>query len=442
MSAELSTISTPCSISSPHWTHYLPITGFSSPVAPNVQSCNVFHSIQWAQSRISMTNNMNCQRKTMSFVSSKSVFGLWFPTILTRFGRRPPPKLGSLRGCRRDFSSWPRFGVRRIESAPSIGLRPRKVFDVVNDEARGTPAKKLEDELEAEYLRIIDWVYPSRRADLGVTVELYRRIVGTFVSLIEPLDLVALSRLLGKEVADVRSALRPLSSVFYVDTDSSVPIRCYHATFREFLLTIPTCSTEFHRNFLFDGPQHHLMLRLCVERLLEELSVGMCAETNDYNSLDEIPDFDVKVRAILPSHLRYCCLHWNDHLLTTSKTEYEAVEATLGRLLGSCLLKWIEAMSLLKETKEVIPILVRTKNRSRSSVRCWFSMREYHFHLRFSLVEHVGGTNTNRTACTRSPSDAYRVHDPNPRQPSTHVLFCSSANVSHLPPSAAILHAG
>ena len=110
------------------------------------------------------------------------------------------------------------------------------------------------------------------------------------------------------------------------------------------------------------------MLRLCVERLLEELSVGMCAETSDYNTLDKIPDFDVKVRAILPSHLRYCCLHWNDHLLTTSKNDYEVVEATLGRLLGTCLLNWIEAMSLLRVMDEAIPILVRTKNWIRSSV--------------------------------------------------------------------------
>ena len=258
--------------------------------------------------------------------------------------------------------------VRRIESAPSYGLRPRRVLEIIKNEAKGLPARKLEDELEAEYLRIIDWVYPSRGADLAHTIEVYRRIVGAFISLREPLGLEALSRMLGTEVAEVRSALRPLSSVFFVDTDSSIPIRCYHATFREFLLTVPACSTEFHRNFLFNGPQHHLMLRLCVERFVDELSAGMCAETNDHNSLDEVPDFDAKVRTILPSHLRYCCLQWNNHLLITSKGEYEAVEATLGRLLGSCLLKWIEAMSLLRKTDEAIPVLVRTKHWSRSSV--------------------------------------------------------------------------
>ena len=280
-----------------------------------------------------------------------------------------PVEIGEFAGLSQGLFELAALRVRRIESAPSIGLRPRKVFDDVKDEARGLPAQKLEDELEAEYLRIIDWVYPSRRAGLASTVKLYRHIVGTFVSLREPLHLEALSRLLGLDVADVRSALRPLSSVFFVDEDSSVPIRCYHATFREFLLTIPTCSTEFHRNFLFDGLQHHLMLGLCVERLSEELSVGMCAETNDYNSLDEIPDFDVQVGTILPPHLRYCCLQWNNHLLATPNTEFEVVNATLGRFLGSCLLNWIEAMSLLREMDEAIPILVRTKNWIRSSVR-------------------------------------------------------------------------
>ena len=209
--------------------------------------------------------------------------------------------------------------VRRIESAPSNGLRPRKVFEALMNEAKGLPAKRLEDELEAEYLRIFDWVYPSQGADLDRTVELYRRIVGAFISLRVPQDLEALSQMLGLEVADVRSALRPLSSVFFVDADSSVPVRCYHATFREFLLTIPPLSTEFHRNFMFDGPQHSFMLRVCVERLSSELKPGLCPESHTYDNLKDIPDFDLKMEVILPAHLRYCCLNWNFHLLSTRK---------------------------------------------------------------------------------------------------------------------------
>ena len=258
--------------------------------------------------------------------------------------------------------------VRRIESAPSNGLQFRTVLDTVKNEAKGMPVKKLENELEAEYLRIFDWVYSSRGADLESTVGFYRDIVGAFVSLRSPLGLEALSQMLGLRVAVVRAALDPFSSVFFVDADPAVPIRCYHATFHEFLLTIPPHSTEFHQKFLFDGPQHALMLRLCVERFSQELRAGLCVETNEHDSLDDIPEFDHKVKVLLPCHLRYCCLQWSHHLFSTSTTEIVEVGITLGKFFGTCLLNWIEAMSLLRETNEALSSLRRTSNWYESSV--------------------------------------------------------------------------
>lgn len=264
--------------------------------------------------------------------------------------------------------------VRRIKSGPSIGLPFKTVFDSIKNEATGLPAKRLEMELEKEYLRILDWVYPSDHPDLHHAIQPYRLIVGTFVSLRHPLSLDAMCKILEMDDFAFRTALDPLSSVFCVDADPYIPIRCYHATFREFLLAIPPLSTEFHRMFLFDGPQHSLMLRLCVGQLLLlslELRTGPCAETNDYDFLDDIPDFDVKVGVLLPSHVRYCCLEWSYHLLLTSTDEVVAVESTLAALIQTCLLNWIEAMSLLRETNEALSILVRTSEWYRSRrVRC------------------------------------------------------------------------
>lgn len=260
--------------------------------------------------------------------------------------------------------------VRRIESAPSKGLRPKTVLERLKSEADGSPTKRLENQLEAEYLRILEWAYDSQDPDLDITVELYRRIVGVFVSLREPLALEALSGILGKELADVRSVLRPLSSVFFVDADPSIPIRCYHATFREFLLTIPHRSTDFHRNFLFDGPQNLMMVQVCVERLSQELRMGLCVETTDYDDLHDIPGLDQKLSILLPSYLRYCCLYWNHHLLLTPSNEGDALEAALGIFCGSCLLNWIEAMSLLGRAATAIPILWKTNK--------WYQSRVCH----------------------------------------------------------------
>ena len=234
----------------------------------------------------------------------------------------------------------------------------------------GLPAKRLEDELQAEYIRILGWAYPSHDQDQKRIMDRYRLIVGTFLSLREPLGLDVMARILGMGEFTVRAALSPLSSVFFVDPDSSVPIRCYHATFREFLFTIPPTSTEFHRNFLFDGPEHLSMLRLCVERLSQDLRPGLCSEIYDYDTLDDIPDFDLKMTVTLPPHLRYCCLHWSHHLSPTSSDEFAAVEVTLESFFGSCLLNWIEGMSLLRETNGALSILRRIINWYQTLVCC------------------------------------------------------------------------
>jgi hypothetical protein len=62
-------------------------------------------------------------------------------------------------------------------------------------------------------------------------------IVGSIVTLAEPLSVTSLAALLNVSLPTIVRRLRPLHSVLQVPTDSKTPIRTLHLSFREFLLS-------------------------------------------------------------------------------------------------------------------------------------------------------------------------------------------------------------
>lgn len=258
------------------------------------------------------------------------------------------------------------FHIRRIENAPLTGLPPRDVFEAVQRDARDGKV----DGLETTYLQTLERTYSHHQGpDFDRIVGVYRYTVGVFVSLQEPLTLSALARFLNRDEYRVRLALQPLSSTIFVDPNSLTAVRCYHITFREFLLSNPRGATPFHHNFLFNGPQHILMFRLCVERMDDELRVGILPETSEYDAILNIPNFGMKVSKVIPTHLRYCCLYWSYHLNSITGEDV-TIQGALGVFFEKCLLNWIEAMSLLGELDKAIPMLLRTINWYQNRVCC------------------------------------------------------------------------
>ncbi|KAK6540832.1 hypothetical protein TWF694_008219 [Orbilia ellipsospora] len=66
----------------------------------------------------------------------------------------------------------------------------------------------------------------------------FRQIVGSVVTLADPLDPSSLANLLGVSTGDVYSKLQYLHSVFSVPSDSTQPIRLLHLSFRDFLVNL------------------------------------------------------------------------------------------------------------------------------------------------------------------------------------------------------------
>lgn len=65
-------------------------------------------------------------------------------------------------------------------------------------------------------------------SDIEELVSLFRRIVGSIVTLFSPLSIVGLSRLLAVSSYEVREILHPLSSALQIEDDEDAPVQIFH----------------------------------------------------------------------------------------------------------------------------------------------------------------------------------------------------------------------
>ena len=98
-------------------------------------------------------------------------------------------------------------------------------------------------------------------------------MVGSIVSLVEPLFKQSLAILLNISPELIALRLRPLHLVLRIPTDSNTSIRTLHLSFNEFLLSDETQLEHFK----IDGPATHRML---LSRSLQLLSGSEGLEEN------------------------------------------------------------------------------------------------------------------------------------------------------------------
>lgn len=183
------------------------------------------------------------------------------------------------------------------------------------------------------------------RADASELSARFRKIVGAIVLLQDPLSISRLAHLLDHDQADLEAALTPLHSVLDIPANTIDPIRIFHPSFRDFLLSKERCRDY---RFAISERQTHAQLALCcLQVMLRHLKRNICDIGSDAVLNSEIPDLKKKLGECVPPALSYACQHWGIHL------SHSVNDETLGELLERLLefasmklLNWIEVLSL------------------------------------------------------------------------------------------------
>ncbi|KAJ5761777.1 vegetative incompatibility protein HET-E-1 [Penicillium nucicola] len=224
---------------------------------------------------------------------------------------------------------------RFIEDNRLVGGPDDRIKRILEHKAGGT--------FDATYLpvlsQMVDGLKGSVRSDI---ITEFKKIVGSIVTLANPLGAAPLACLLGIPTEHVKNRLKLLHSVLDIPSDPGNPLRVFHESFRDFL--IHADPDETHEFCVDEKATHQMVAGRCLALLSHE-APGRLRTILDRQRIDRC----------LPSHIQYACLYWVHHLKKSGvklDDEHLALPFFLDHFLH-----WLEALSLIGMISEGIVLI-------------------------------------------------------------------------------------
>jgi hypothetical protein len=213
------------------------------------------------------------------------------------------------------------------------GYNPRKRMDIV---LKGGVASEAEDTLDVLYRTALE---SAENWDDEDFVADFISVVGLVLVAQHPLSTTAIDLLLCTR----RPCAYTISHLGCV-LQQTPTVRPLHPSFADFLTTRSRCGRDI---WFFDRIPCKLNLAiLCLRRLNKVLCRNICNMTLSVDLEDETLAEDVK----------YACVFWIEHICAI-KDKIMSVIFDLHIFLNRHLLHWLEAMSILRKSRDAIGLL-------------------------------------------------------------------------------------
>ncbi|KAI5121197.1 hypothetical protein M0805_005998 [Coniferiporia weirii] len=155
----------------------------------------------------------------------------------------------------------------------------------------------------------------------------------------------------------LKKAIDCLGAVLYRDTSMNGAIRVCHPSFLDFI------NEETRSQMFWSDPAtlNSTMTTKCFQVLIPGIKFNICDLKLPLLPNDEVPDINVKIYECIPQQLQYSCLYWLEHLLSSGlDVNSDLVQGMLcSLLLNPSAMYWLECLSLLKELKSGMTILMK-----------------------------------------------------------------------------------
>lgn len=268
-------------------------------------------------------------------------------------------------------AEWP--GNDRIEALVSLAV-PLFIFafTVCRHVSQRNPQGRLENllrplrgtslyGLNEMYLTILDRSLSDLSADEhDRAVNDFRIVVGSIVTVANPLSAASLATILQVPWASIDQTLRPLHSVLHIPASPTSSIRLLHLSFRDFL-TDPSFKSS--SKFYVDEDETHARLaQQCLQRLSQQgvLSNDVCkvsrpgARRTDF-STDYVAEY-------LQPDVAYACSFWALHTAQSKQNLHD--EDHVHKFLQKHFLHWLEALSWLGQINSAIGFVSELRSRA------------------------------------------------------------------------------
>ncbi|KAG6831034.1 hypothetical protein H0H87_006526 [Tephrocybe sp. NHM501043] len=168
----------------------------------------------------------------------------------------------------------------------------------------------------------------------------FRKVVGGIILLHNSLSISALAELLEHDKKDLEEALNLLHSLFDIPSNPVQPIRMFHPSFRDFLLTRERCQDP--RLYVSKGRAHAWLALCCLNKIM--------LSDHDESRIIRSTNLHIRFRALrfVPPALSYACQHWGDHLSQAADDPdfQKELEEKMFQFASTKLHYWIDMLNL------------------------------------------------------------------------------------------------
>jgi hypothetical protein len=244
---------------------------------------------------------------------------------------------------------WPGEDALRklVQRASGLFVWASTASEFIN---RHDPVKRLDIILKGDIASgaeaALDILYRSALESVGLWddadfVSEFRAILGIVLVAHQPLSSGAIDALL--HFPHDRPSMHTLSLLGCVLQHHAV-VRVVHPSFRDFLMTLSRCGRDI---WFFDQSSYHRHLAFrCLDRMDAVLKRNMCNLSLSQDTWEET----------VPDDVSYSCIFWINHVCVL-KANIIPVVHRLRSFLFRHLLHWLETMSILKRSRDTIPLL-------------------------------------------------------------------------------------
>jgi hypothetical protein len=175
-----------------------------------------------------------------------------------------------------------------------------------------------------------------------------KSLLGSIVTLLSPLSIQSLSKLVNTSQEEVDQTLNDLHAILDIPKDQTCPLRLHHPSFRDFLLTKERCGDS---NFQVDEKQAHQTLAgYCIQLMSTSLKQDICGQKVPGTLVANVESS--RIEQCLPPEVKYACLYWAQHLQKSDAQLYDNDQ--VHQFLQAHLLHWLEALGWIGKTSDGI----------------------------------------------------------------------------------------
>lgn len=243
-----------------------------------------------------------------------------------------------------------------VQMAVPLFIFASTISRFIADGRVATPAEQLEEvlkyqtksqesQLDATYLPILhQMVAGLNRRSRERVIERFHLVVGSLVTLENPLSASALAGLLQIPLSTVNGALETLHSVLSIPHTALEPVQLLHLSFRDFLVDPERREDAF---WVDEKVTHRRLADHCLYVLSTSLRDNICNISQDTGAGSMSM---AEVTTHLSPELQYACRFWTHHL---SESSFDALGmAAFYEFLSIHLLQWLEALCWMRRFSE------------------------------------------------------------------------------------------